>query len=75
MERSDIQAFVIYCFFSLLVEYLSGEGAILNMLRGRPPTPHIFPINLISAPMDPSDPYTFLALKRGILRMCPYSHN
>ena len=63
------QAFVIYCFFSLLVEYLSGERAMLTYLHGRPPMPHLFPLNLFFYPMDMSDPYTFRAIKRGILRM------
>lgn len=31
--------------------------------------PHLFPLNLFFYPMDMSDPYTFLAIKRGILRM------
>ena len=63
-----IQAFVIYCFFGLLVEYLSGENEIVNMLRERPPTPHVFPLNLFLPPMDLSDPYTFLWVKRGVQR-------
>lgn len=69
-----IQAFVIYCFFNLLVEYLSGEAAILAMLHGRPPTNHVFPLNLFLPPMDLSDPYTFLSVKRGIHRAygCAY---
>ncbi|CCU99988.1 unnamed protein product [Malassezia sympodialis ATCC 42132] len=41
------------------------------MLRGRPPTPHIFPINLIFPPMDLSDPYTFLTLKREYVQIKP----
>ena len=68
LMRDLYEAFVIYCFFSLLVEYLSGEGAMLVHLRGRPPKPHLFPLNLILYPMDLSDPYTFLSLKRGILQ-------
>lgn len=59
---------MIYCFFSLLVEYLGGESNIMSMLRGRAPTPHYFPLNLFLPPIDLSDPYTFLALKRGIMR-------
>lgn len=68
LMRDLYEAFVIYCFFSLLVEYLSGEGAMLVHLRGRPPKPHLFPLNLVLYPMDLSDPYTFLSLKRGILQ-------
>ena len=40
----------------------------MSMLRGRAPTPHYFPLNLFLPPIDLSDPYTFLALKRGIMR-------
>ena len=59
---------MIYCFFSLLVEYLGGEDEIMSILRGSPPTPHVFPLNYFLPPMDLSDPYTFLALKRGVMR-------
>lgn len=68
LMRDLYEAFVIYCFFSLLVEYLSGERAMLTYLHGRPPMPHLFPLNLFFYPMDMSDPYTFLAIKRGILQ-------
>ena len=66
--RDLYEAFVIYCFFNLLIEYLSSEGSILIMLRGRPPTPHFFPLNLFLRPLDLSDPRMFLMLKRGILQ-------
>lgn len=68
VRKALTQAFVIYCFFNLLIEYLAGEGSIFTMLRGRPPRPHLFPLNLCLSPMDLSDPYTFLSVKRGILR-------
>ena len=42
---------------------------MLTYLHGRPPMPHLFPLNLFFYQMDMSDPYTFLAIKRGILRM------
>jgi hypothetical protein len=63
------QAFVIYCFFVLLLDYLGGERSLLILLHGRPPIPAVFPLNLWRSVIDPSDPYTFLFLKRGILRM------
>ncbi|KAI3625301.1 hypothetical protein CBS9595_000662 [Malassezia furfur] len=66
LVRDLYEAFVIYCFFNLLVEYLSGESEILTMLRGRNPTPHIFPLSLFLAPADLSDPYVFLWVKRGV---------
>lgn len=68
LVRDLYEAFVIYCFFNLLVEYLSGESEILTMLRGRNPTPHIFPLSLFLAPADLSDPYIFLWVKRGVQR-------
>jgi hypothetical protein len=55
------------CFFCLLVEYLGGERSLIIMLHGRPPTSHPWPVSTCFPPMDVSDPYTFLALKRGIL--------
>jgi len=62
------QAFVIYCFFVLLLSYLGGERSLLILLHGRPPKEPPFPVNLFRREIDVSDPYTFLFLKRGILR-------
>jgi len=68
-HRTNIrQAFVIYCFFVLLVSYLGGERSLLILLHGRPPKDPVFPISLFKKEIDVSDPYTFLFLKRGILR-------
>ncbi|GBB88816.1 hypothetical protein RclHR1_15410001 [Rhizophagus clarus] len=66
--RDMYEAFVIYCFFNLLVNYLGGERSLLILLHGRPPTPHLFPVNIFIKEMDVGDPYTFLFLKRGILQ-------
>ncbi|GAA5946790.1 hypothetical protein JCM10213_009075 [Rhodosporidiobolus nylandii] len=66
--RDVYEAFVIYCFFSLLVEYLGGERSLLITLHGRPPHPHPAPVGWCLSPMDASDPFTFLGLKRGILQ-------
>lgn len=38
------------------------------LLHGRPPVEHPWPMKYFLNPMDTSDPFTFLALKRGILR-------
>jgi hypothetical protein len=61
---------VIYTFFQLLITYLGGERSLLLILHGRPPVPHPFPFNILFAPMDVSDPWTLLTLKRGVLREC-----
>ncbi|KAJ1020517.1 hypothetical protein NDA13_005833 [Ustilago tritici] len=66
--RDLYEAFVIYCFFNLLIEYLGGERSLIVLLHGRRPQEHIFPVNLFLHDMDASDPYTFLALKRGVLQ-------
>lgn len=66
--RDLYEAFVIYCFFNLLIEYLGGERSLIVLLHGRRPQEHIFPGNLFLNDMDASDPYTFLALKRGVLQ-------
>jgi hypothetical protein len=62
------QAFVIYCFFQLLVGYLGGERSLLIRVHGRQPKATPFPINVFQREIDISDPFTFLFLKRGILR-------
>jgi len=59
---------VIYCFFELLLGYLGGERSLLILLHGRPPKQHAFPVSIFKREIDVSDPYTFLFLKRGILR-------
>ncbi|KAH7890549.1 DUF300-domain-containing protein [Phlebopus sp. FC_14] len=66
--RDVYEAFVIYCFFVLLLDYLGGERALLILLHGRPPIPAIFPVSLWRHEIDASDPYTYLFLKRGILQ-------
>ncbi|GAA5881472.1 hypothetical protein JCM1840_001100 [Sporobolomyces johnsonii] len=66
--RDIYEAFVIYCFFSLLVEYLGGERSLIILLHGREPVKHPWPVSLLLPPMDASDPFTFLGLKRGILQ-------
>lgn len=68
VARDIYEAFVIYCFFVLLLDYLGGERALLIMLHGRPPKDPVFPANLFQRELDVSDPFTFLFLKRGILQ-------
>uniref|UniRef100_A0A0W0G6B2 Hypothetical DUF300 domain-containing protein n=1 Tax=Moniliophthora roreri TaxID=221103 RepID=A0A0W0G6B2_MONRR len=66
--RDIYEAFVIYCFFTLLTSYLGGQRSLLILLHGRPPKDPPLPINFIMREIDVSDPYTFLFLKRGILQ-------
>lgn len=68
LVRDLYEAFAIYCFFELLVAYLGGERSVLILMIGRRPVPHPWPFNIILREMDMSDPYTFLAIKRGILQ-------
>ncbi|KLO15196.1 DUF300-domain-containing protein [Schizopora paradoxa] len=67
-ELSSLQAFVIYCFFNLLLGYLGGERSLLMLMHGREPKRAVFPANLFTGEIDVSDPYTFLFLKRGIIQ-------
>ncbi|KAI9097324.1 organic solute transporter subunit alpha/Transmembrane protein, partial [Phlyctochytrium arcticum] len=66
--RDIYEAFVIYSFFMLCVNYLGGERALLSTLEERMRTHHLWPFNLCFAPMDMSDPDTFLFVRRGVLQ-------
>ncbi|EXJ89094.1 hypothetical protein A1O3_02158 [Capronia epimyces CBS 606.96] len=66
--RDIYEAFTIYTFLQLLVNFLGGERALIIMMHGRPPVSHPWPINLYFSKVDISDPHTFLAIKRGILQ-------
>ncbi|KAK3391045.1 organic solute transporter Ostalpha-domain-containing protein [Podospora didyma] len=66
--RDIYEAFTIYTFFQLLINYLSGERALIIMMHGREPVHHLWPLNHVLPRVDISDPYTFLAIKRGILQ-------
>ncbi len=66
--RDIYEAFTIYTFLQLLVNFLGGERSLIIMMHGRPPVSHPWPINLYFSKVDISDPHTFLAIKRGILQ-------
>ncbi|OTB01555.1 hypothetical protein M426DRAFT_25585 [Hypoxylon sp. CI-4A] len=66
--RDMYEAFTIYTFFQLLINYLDGERALIIMAHGRAPVHHLWPLNHVLPKVDISDPYTFLAIKRGILQ-------
>jgi hypothetical protein len=51
-----------------LINYLSGERALIIMTHGREPVHHLWPVNHVLPRVDISDPHTFLAVKRGILQ-------
>lgn len=66
--RDIYEAFTIYTFFQLLVNFLGGERSLIIMTHGRAPKEHLWPMNYVLPKCDISDPYTFLAIKRGILQ-------
>lgn len=66
--RDIYEAFTIYTFFQLLINYLGGERSLIVMTHGRAPVNHLWPLDHVLGPVDISDPYTFLAVKRGILQ-------
>ncbi|KAI1657532.1 DUF300-domain-containing protein [Daldinia decipiens] len=66
--RDIYEAFTIYTFFQLLINYLDGERALIIMTHGRAPVHHLWPLNHLFPKVDISDPHTFLAIKRGILQ-------
>ncbi|RAH77924.1 DUF300-domain-containing protein [Aspergillus japonicus CBS 114.51] len=66
--RDVYEAFTIYTFFQLLINFLGGERSLIIMTHGRPPVQHAWPLNHILPKVDISDPQTFLTVKRGILQ-------
>ncbi|KAH8155621.1 uncharacterized protein LAJ45_00631 [Morchella importuna] len=66
--RDVYEAFTIYTFFQLLINFLGGERSLIIMMHGRAPKDHVWPMNYILPKVDISDPHTFLAIKRGILQ-------
>ncbi|KAK2612710.1 hypothetical protein QQS21_001327 [Conoideocrella luteorostrata] len=66
--RDIYEAFTIYTFFQLLINYLGGERALIIMTHGRAPVQHLWPMNHVLRKVDISDPHTFLSIKRGILQ-------
>ncbi|RPB01225.1 DUF300-domain-containing protein [Choiromyces venosus 120613-1] len=66
--RDIYEAFTIYTFFQLLINFLGGERSLIIMMHGRAPKEHLWPMNHILPKVDISDPHTFLAVKRGILQ-------
>ncbi|TPX45620.1 hypothetical protein SeMB42_g01694 [Synchytrium endobioticum] len=66
--RDVYEAFVIWTFFMLLVNYLGGERAIMSMMESRMRTHHMWPFNYCFGPLDVSDPQTFLLIRRGVLQ-------
>lgn len=51
-----------------MINYIGGERALIVMMHGRAPVSHLWPLNHVLPKVDISDPYTFLAIKRGILQ-------
>ncbi|KAL2825204.1 organic solute transporter Ostalpha-domain-containing protein [Aspergillus cavernicola] len=66
--RDVYEAFTIYTFFQLLINFLGGERAVIIMMHGRAPVQHAWPLNHFLSKVDISDPHTFLTVKRGILQ-------
>lgn len=68
LSSYNSQAFTIYTFVQLLINFVGGERALIIMMHGRPPVNHLWPLNHVLPKVDISDPHTFLAIKRGILQ-------
>jgi len=66
--RDVYEAFTLYTFFQLLINFLGGERSLITMMHGRAPVSHLWPLNHCFPKVDISDPHTFLAVKRGILQ-------
>lgn len=66
--RDIYEAFTLYTFLQLLINFLGGERSLIVMMHGRRPVSHPWPLSLYFSRVDISDPHTFLAIKRGILQ-------
>ena len=66
--RDIYEAFTIYTFLQLLINFIGGERSLIVMMHGRQPVSHPWPLSLYCSKVDISDPHTFLAIKRGILQ-------
>lgn len=66
--RDVYEAFTLYTFFQLLVNFLGGERSLIIMMHGRKPVDHLWPLDLVLDKVDIGDPHTFLSIKRGILQ-------
>jgi Organic solute transporter Ostalpha len=66
--RDIYEAFTIYTFLQLLINFIGGERSLIIMMHGRQPVSHPWPLSLYCNKVDISDPHTFLAIKRGILQ-------
>lgn len=66
--RDVYEAFTLYAFFQLLINFIGGERSLIIMMHGRAPVSHLWPMNHCLPKVDISDPHTFLAVKRGILQ-------
>jgi hypothetical protein len=66
--RDIYEAFTIYTFLQLLINFIGGERALIVLMTGRAPVAHLWPLNYVLPKIDISDPHTFLAVKRGILQ-------
>ncbi|TQS39385.1 hypothetical protein Golomagni_00091 [Golovinomyces magnicellulatus] len=66
--RDIYEAFTIYTFFQLLINFIGGERASIILMHGREPVDHLWPLNYCLPKVDISDPHSFLAIKRGILQ-------
>jgi hypothetical protein len=66
--RDIYEAFVIYSFFILLIDYLEGEEQIFKLLQSRLMIHHLWPMNYCLSPMNMSNPFTFLKIKQGVLQ-------
>lgn len=62
------EAFTIYAFTQLLINFIGGERSLIIMMHGRPPVSHLWPLSQCLPKVDISDPHTFLNIKRGILQ-------
>lgn len=66
--RNIYEAYVMYQFFMLLIDYVGGEQDLERKLSTRAPVPHPWPFRRCCKPIEVKHPNFLLRMRRGIMQ-------